>query len=135
MFATLVAARIDVQKRRMVFAGAGHPPAMLARKGQTPMLLESRYMVLGALTDPGIQEADIVVQLRPDDRLVLYTDGITEVFNSGGEMLDIEGLQDIVRQSSSLPACEMKQAILDGVSAWREGPPTDDVSLMVVHIR
>ena len=135
MFATLVAARIDAQKRSMVFAGAGHPPAMLARKGQAPMLLESRYMVLGALTDTGSQTVDIAVQLQPDDRLVLYTDGITEVFNSRGEMLDVEGLQEIVRQSSTLPAHEMKNAILDGVSAWREGPPTDDISLVVVHIR
>jgi hypothetical protein len=29
----------------------------------------------------------------------------------------------------------MKQAILDGVAAWRHGPPTDDISLMVVHVR
>jgi hypothetical protein len=34
-----------------------------------------------------------------------------------------------------LAANEMKQAILDGVAAWREGPPTDDVSLMLLHVR
>src|SRR5258705_10455602 len=46
MYVTLAAARIDAQRRSMVFAGAGHPPAMLARRGQTPMLLESRSMIL-----------------------------------------------------------------------------------------
>jgi len=61
-------------------------------------------------------------------------DGITEAFNARGEMLGIEGLQEIVRQSSSLPADQMKQAVLDGVASWRQGPPTDDVSLMLVHI-
>lgn len=75
------------------------------------------------------------MQLQPDDRIVLYTDGITEVFNSIGEMLGIEGVQEIVRQTSSLPAREMKQGILDRVATWRAGPPTDDVSLMLVHIR
>jgi hypothetical protein len=49
-------------------------------------------------------------------------------------MLGIEGLQEIVRQSSSLPADQMKQAVLDGVASWRQGPPTADVSLMLVHI-
>ena len=135
MYVTLAAARIDARRRSMVFAGAGHPPAMLARHGQTPMLLESRSMILGALPDAVDATANLEVQLQPDDRIVLYTDGITEVFNSRGEMLGIEGVQKIVRQTSSLPPHEMKQGILDGVAAWREGPATDDVSLMLVHVR
>ncbi len=49
--------------------------------------------------------------------------------------LGVEGIQKIVCQASSLPAEEMKQGILDGVAAWRDGPPTDDVSLMLVHVR
>ncbi len=135
MFVTLAAARIDARRRSMVFAGAGHPPAMLARYGQTPLLLESRSMILGALPDAVDATANLEVQLQPDDRIVLYTDGISEVFNSRGEMLGIEGVREIVCQTSSLPAHEMKQGILDGVAAWREGPPTDDVSLMLVHVR
>lgn len=135
MFVTLAAARIDARRRSMVFAGAGHPPAMLARHGQTPVLLESRSMILGALPDAVDATTNLEVQLQPDDRIVLYTDGITEVFNSSGEMLGIEGVQEIVRQTSSLPPHEMKQGILDGVAAWREGSPTDDVSLMLVHVR
>lgn len=135
MFVTLAAARIDARRRSMVFAGAGHPPAMLARHGQTPILLESRSMILGALPDAVDTTASLEVPLQPDDRIVLYTDGITEVFNSKGEMLGIEGVQEIVRKTSCLPAHEMKQGILDGVAAWREGPPTDDVSLMLVHVR
>src|ERR1700687_22089 len=135
MFVTLAAARIDARRRSMVFAGAGHPPAMLARPGQTAHLLESRSMILGALPDAVDVTANLEVQLQPDDRIVLYTDGITEVFNSRGEMLGVEGVREIIRQTSSLPAREMKQGILDGVAAWREGPPTDDVSLMLVHVR
>jgi serine phosphatase RsbU (regulator of sigma subunit) len=135
MFVTLAAARIDAQRRSMVFAGAGHPPAMLARASQNPQLLGSQSMILGALPDAVDVTANLEVQLQPDDRIVLYTDGITEVFNSKGEMLGIEGVQEIVRKTSRLPAHEMKQGILDGVAAWREGPPTDDVSLMLVHVR
>jgi phosphoserine phosphatase RsbU/P len=135
MFVTLAAARIDARRRSMVFAGAGHPPAILAHPGQNPQLLESRSMILGALPDAVDTTSNQEVQLQPDDRIVLYTDGITEVFNSRGEMLGIEGIQEIVHQTSSLPAHEMKQGILDGVAAWRVGPPTDDVSLMLVHVR
>src|SRR5882762_7591879 len=59
---------------------------------------------------------------------------IRKVVTSRGEMLGVEGVQEIVRQTSSLLA-EMKQGILDGVATWRKGPPTDDVSLMLVHVR
>lgn len=135
MFVTVAAARIDCQRRSMVFAGAGHPPAMLARPGQNPVLLESRSMILGALPDAVDVTPNMEVQLQPDDRIVLYTDGITEVFNARGEMLGIEGVREIVHRTASLPAEEMKQAILDGVAGWREGPPTDDVSLILVHVR
>jgi len=135
MFVTLAAARIDAGRRSMVFAGAGHPPAMLAHPGKTPLLLESRSMILGVLPDAVDVTTIAEVQLQPDDRIVLYTDGITEVFSSRGEMLGISGVQEIVRQMSALPAKEMMQGILDGVAAWRGGPPTDDVSLMLVHVR
>ena len=135
MFVTVAAARINARQRRMHFAGAGHPPAMIARGSHSPVLLESHSMVLGALPDTEGTPDNLEVELEPDDRVVLYTDGITDVFNSSGEMLGIEGVREIVREAASLPAEEMKQGILDGVVAWRNGPPTDDASLVLVHVR
>ncbi len=133
-FFTVAAARIDRPGRRMIFAGAGHPPAMIAHDGAEPRLLESRSMVLGALPDAVDAEATLDVDLQSGDRVVLYTDGITDVFNSNGEMLGVEGVQKIVRETSLLPFNEMKKGILDGVAQWREGPPTDDVSLVLVEV-
>jgi sigma-B regulation protein RsbU (phosphoserine phosphatase) len=135
MFVTVAAARINARQRRMHFAGAGHPPAMIARGSHSPALLESHSMLLGALPDAEATSDSLEVELEPDDRVVLYTDGITDVFNSSGEMLGIEGVREIVREAASLPAEEMKQGILDGVVAWRNGPPTDDASLVLVHVR
>ena len=135
MYITVAAAGLDLHQRKMVFAGAGHPPAMLVRRGQNPLLLESQSSILGALPDAVDTTPSPELDLESGDRLVLYTDGITEVFNSKGKMLGIEGVREIVRRTSALPAQEMKQAILDGVAAWRSGPPTDDVSIVLVHVR
>ena len=135
MFVTVAAVRISAKQRRVDFAGAGHPPVMVARRGQSPLLLESRSAVLGLLPEAVDVSASLEMPLEPDDCVVLYTDGITEVFNSRGEMLGVEGVREIVRQASALPAEQMKQGILDGVAAWRNGPPTDDVSLMLAHVR
>lgn len=135
IFVTIAAARIDTHQRRMIFAGAGHPPAMLVRRGQSPLLLESRSAILGVLPEAVDTTPSVELRLEPGDRIILYTDGITEVFNSREEMLGIEGIRGIMRQTSALPVGQMKQAILDGVAAWRNGPPSDDVSLVLVHVR
>ncbi len=133
-FFTVAAARIDRGGRRMVFAGAGHPPAMIVRNGQEPRLLESRSMVLGALPEAVGPEVTLDVDLEEGDRVVLYTDGITDVFNSEGEMLGVEGVQKFVRETSLLPFHKMKQGILDRVAEWRDGPATDDVSLVLMEV-
>ncbi|MGA6955074.1 MAG: PP2C family protein-serine/threonine phosphatase, partial [Candidatus Acidiferrales bacterium] len=109
-------------------------PGMVVRDGEEPRLLESRSMVLGALPEAVDVEATLDVDLERGDRVVLYTDGITDVFNSNGEMLGVEGVQKFVRETSLLPFNEMKQGILDRVAEWREGPPTDDVSLVLVEV-
>ena len=131
---TLAAARIDVGGRRMIFAGAGHPPAMIVTPGEEPRLLESRSMVLGGLPDAVATEAAIEVDLNKGDRVVLYTDGISEVFDARGEMLGTEGVQKIVRETALLPFGDMQQALLNRVAAWREGTPTDDMSLVLLEV-
>ena len=72
--------------------------------------------------------------LEPQDRIVLYTDGITDVFDSRGKMLGVDGVQNFVRETSLLPFDEMKQGILNRVAAWRDGVPVDDVSLVLAEV-
>jgi PAS domain S-box-containing protein len=131
---TMAAARFAEGGRRMTFAAGGQPPAILVSNGAV-RLLESHTGILGCLVDTAQPAAAEEVELVPGDRLVFYTDGLIEVFNSSGDMLGVEGLEKIVRQSATRALPEMKQAILDGVAAWRHGTMADDVSLIVVEVR
>jgi serine phosphatase RsbU (regulator of sigma subunit) len=66
--------------------------------------------------------------------IVLYTDGHTDVFDRHGEMLRVKGLQAVIEEASRLPFSEMKQGIVDRGAAWREGPATDDASLVLIDV-
>lgn len=57
------------------------------------------------------------------------------MFNPTGHKLGEEGLASIVLEAAKLRLPEMRQAILDGVSAWRYGPLSDDVSLVIAEVR
>ena len=133
-FFTVAAIRLNRSCRSLQFAGAGHPPAMIIRPGQSLRLLESRSGILGLFENAVDKESTIESAVESGDRVLIYTDGLTENFNLQKEMLGVEGLSEIVRDASDLPLPKMKGQILDRVAAWRSGPATDDVSVVLVEI-
>jgi hypothetical protein len=54
------------------------------------------------------------------DRLILYTDGLVEVFNSLD--VDVEGLKALILESARRPIRKLKEAILNGVTTWGTAP-------------
>jgi sigma-B regulation protein RsbU (phosphoserine phosphatase) len=130
---TMAAAHFARRGRHMTFAAAGHPPAMLISKGGL-RLLDSQNGILGWLPETAPSESVNEIELTPGDRLIFYTDGLVEVFNSLDDMLGVEGLQNLVLESVQRPIQDLKQAIIDGVTAWRHGPLADDVSLVIVEV-
>ena len=133
-FFTLAAVRLYHSRGCLQFVGAGHPPTIVIRRGRSPLLLESTSTVLGLFENAVGAESGGETDLQTGDRVIIYTDGLTESFNSQREMLGVDGLQDIVAESSTLPLAEMKDQILNRVSAWRHGHAEDDVSLVLLEI-
>jgi PAS domain S-box-containing protein len=133
-FFTMAVACFRQCGRRLIFAGAGQPAALLV-SGDTVRLLDSQNGILGCLSETAPSESVDEIDLNTGDRLVLYTDGLVEVFNSAGDMLGVEGLVRLVLESARLALPPMRQAILDGVAAWSHGPLADDVSLVIVEVR
>jgi PAS domain S-box-containing protein len=131
---TMAAMRFSRCGRRATFAAAGHPPAMLVSSGGV-RLLESQNGILGCLAETAPTESVDEIELKSGDRLILYTDGLVEVFNHEEDMLGVEGFSQLVLDSAKRKLPEMRQAILDGVAAWSHGPLVDDVSLVIVEVR
>jgi serine phosphatase RsbU (regulator of sigma subunit)/PAS domain-containing protein len=74
--ATMVLARYHPDGHRLVWAQAGHPPPLLVRDGEVRYLPRPSGLLLGASPTPSFDEAEC--ELRPGDRLILYTDGLVE---------------------------------------------------------
>jgi len=129
---------LDTRSRAMRYAGAGHPPLLLWRGRERRVhAFRENGMVLGPFQE--VTYANAECALEPGDRLVLYTDGITEAPNAAGELFGEERLGRALLAHAGLPAGEFADALLEEVSSW-SGPvarsaPRDDLTLIVVDVR
>ena len=130
---SMIAARLDRQGRWLSYANAGHPPAVWICSIGECRRLEARSVVLGCFEEAISDEPTQQVEIAPGDRLIFYTDGLTEVFNHRREMLGVQGLERIIQRAAKQSLVEMKQTVLNEVAAWRDGPATDDISLVAIE--
>jgi sigma-B regulation protein RsbU (phosphoserine phosphatase) len=131
-FATFCYARIDAAGRRIVYSNAGHNPPLLVRADGAIERLTEGGMVLGVFPDNTYEQAEL--PLGSGDRLVFYTDGITEARNAGGQWYDEDKLAAAASAARSQPVEAMKDSLLAHVNAFSGGQFEDDATLIVVGI-
>ena len=131
-FATFCYARIDAAARRLVYSNAGHnPPLHIGRNG-TLTTMNVGGMVLGVFPDTSYDQSEL--RLTPGDRLVFYTDGITEARDGAGEEFGDERLGAPALETRTQSADAMKTAILAAVNGFTGGKFEDDATLIVVGV-
>ena len=129
-FVTCFYGDLDVLNRRMTFTNAGHnPPMLMSQKGEC-VRLEDGGPVLGAFD--GSTYAERTVQLWPGDKLLLFTDGVTEARNAAGEEFGEQRLQECLRGFTGRNAAELRSMVLDEVRGFCDCKFDDDAALMVV---
>jgi PAS domain S-box-containing protein len=131
---TMAVARLTRDGASMTYASGGHPPALWVTPAGEIRRLAAEGTILGLLEEAVPPNASQEISLSSGERVVLYTDGLLEVWNKAGEELGIAGLEEIVRRNAAKPLAEMKSGILNDVAAWRHGPATDDVSLVILEL-
>ena len=77
--------------------------------GREPRLLESRSTLLAVLPDAVDANPEQEVLLGAGDRIILYTDGISDVFDSQRRMLGVAGVQRFVRETATMPLADVKK--------------------------
>jgi sigma-B regulation protein RsbU (phosphoserine phosphatase) len=132
-FATFCYARIDGATRRVLYSNAGHNPPLVIRTDGSSATLTKGGMVLGVFPENTYDQAEVSVSAG--DRLVFYTDGITEARNPAGEEYGEERLLAAALDVRTQSAEAIKTALLNDVNAFTGGQFEDDATLIVVAIR
>lgn len=136
-FTTLTLLRLQPETGEAVLANAGHPAAFLAGDlagGDEVAELAVPGLPLGQ--GPRREYREIRFTIPPGGALLLYSDGLFEAPDAGGEIYGIEQVREILSLSHSRArdAAEILDAVLAG---WRrhrgEAPPADDTTLVVIR--
>jgi sigma-B regulation protein RsbU (phosphoserine phosphatase) len=135
LFLTFLAVRIDVANREITWSGAGHPSGILLRPDGTTAWLASQNLMIGVQPECLGTEPEHRVHLAAGDRVLLYTDGLTEVFDSSGSELGESGLAAIAVSERSDDLFGMTDSILERIHAFQHGPATDDRTLILIGLK
>jgi serine phosphatase RsbU (regulator of sigma subunit)/predicted enzyme related to lactoylglutathione lyase len=132
-YATLFFAEYDDRARRLRYANCGHLPGLLLRRDGSVERLSATAFVLGLF--PEWECAIGERRLDPGDVLALYTDGITETFDSAEQEFGEERLIASLRRHLEQPPRALVDSIVDDVRSFGAREQGDDVTLIVAKCR
>jgi len=135
LFVTVFYCVFDATTGVLSYANGGHmPPYVRRADGSVEALGGAGGLVLGAM--PGVHFPDHKFQLLPGDRLVLYTDGVTEAFNPADEAYGEERLIAEVKAHGNGAAAALVERICTSVTLFAgTAPQSDDITLTVLTWR
>jgi sigma-B regulation protein RsbU (phosphoserine phosphatase) len=131
-FITAFYGLLDGSCNRLVFTNAGHNAPILARRDGSWLRLGEGGPPLGLFPDWTYERG--AVQFSAGDRLVLFTDGVTEVCDAAGEEFGEERLLAVLLENRHLNAGELQERILAEVAKFSGGRFQDDATLVVLAV-
>ncbi|HEY7057494.1 MAG TPA: fused response regulator/phosphatase [Vicinamibacterales bacterium] len=133
MFVTLQCMVFDLARRTVTCASAGHHAAVRVVPGQTPVpVFTTSGRVLGLMPSEDITSETI--ELQQGETLVLFTDGVSEAFDTNQELFGEERLVSELQCATSRTARETTHGVLEAVRRHAEGAKqSDDITVLSVR--
>jgi sigma-B regulation protein RsbU (phosphoserine phosphatase) len=123
---------VDAAAGTLAYTNAGHYFPMLVRADGTSARLDVGGPVLGVLADADYEQAHVA--LTPGDRLVLFTDGLTEARDTAGEEFGEQRLLDAALEHRSCSAPALEARLAGAVASFTGGRMHDDATLIVLGV-
>jgi phosphoserine phosphatase RsbU/P len=126
-FVTAAYVHLDAERCELRYSAAGHPPMLLLRNGNVRAVAENGLM-LAAFDFATYSNA--AHKLQQGDRLLLYTDGITEAANRKGDFFGQDALCLLLQQTAKLGPSEAADRVIASVQQW-SASQDDDLTVLV----
>jgi serine phosphatase RsbU (regulator of sigma subunit) len=134
MFVTVFYGVVDARTQRLSFCRAGHDYPVLLRHG-TVRTLKGGGAFLGFLDQDELGLTEEQIDLLPGDRLVLYTDGLTDASAPDGELLGLGRLCELLQGCTEPEPSDLCDAVFNSVSDYQEDAEQfDDMTMLVVQV-
>ena len=125
---------LDFKTRRFLFSNYGHPPQFFhqAKKGTVePLAAHTTLLGIPKAEDPEICQSEI--PFESGDRVLLFTDGVSEAVSSTGEQFGGARIEKILREHSPQTGGNLNETLLQHLEKFSPAL-TDDVLLLTIHI-
>ncbi|EKD81321.1 MAG: Response regulator, partial [uncultured bacterium] len=130
---TMIYGLLDLKKHTLTYCRAGHTPLLLQSADGMIIVCKEGNVPVG-LTDDCVYE-EFTLRLAPHDRVILYSDGITEARKEGAkEFFGEENFMQLLRKTRNLPVDQAVQGIVGDFTNWLAGTrPADDITLLIIE--
>ena len=131
-FITLFYGQLEGRTRRLRYVNAGHNAPFVVHADGSHERLQEGGGVLGVFAEQSYSLG--TVHLATGDRLILFTDGVTEACEPHGEEFGEKRLLSLLEEHRALPAGEIQRKIDAAISEFSGGHRTDDATLLVLAV-
>jgi len=131
-FITFFYAQLEGPTRRLAYVNAGHNPPFVVRSDGSHERLRDGGPVLGVFDKRHYEMGS--AELFPGDRMILFTDGVTEACSPDGEEFGEARLLRLLEDHRKLSADELQAKILTAVAEFSGGRWQDDATLVVLAV-
>ena len=121
---------LDIDKNTFAYCNAGHNPPFFIRADHEITELKEGGIVLGMMPDVMYQTGKVTIQ--PGDRILMYTDGITEAMDASGEEFGETRVKQISESFPEASARELMEHVLKAAQSFSTGDSEDDDMTLVV---
>lgn len=130
---TMIYGLLDLKKHTLTYCRAGHTPLLLQNRDGLLIVCREGNVPVG-LTEDCVYE-DLTLNLAKQDRVILFSDGITEARCRGSkEFFGDERFQQLLKNTRELPVDQAVQQIIADFKNWLgDTNPSDDITLLMIE--
>lgn len=134
-FVTVFYGMLNVATGELTYCNGGHNlPYLQQEDGSVTEMEDVGGLLLGKFD--GMPYAEKTIQLKPGDRVLTFTDGVTEAENTDNDMYDETGLEAFLEKNTGTGTEQLVNNLFAEVEAFAgEAPQSDDITVLAVHFK